>query len=110
MKLNKICLYLSNSMILFFILIIVVIYIYKNHKEGFARLGNLRNQPNPNPTNPIGLPKPYDPLPLPPSIHSCDMMTSYGVENCNKAITTSNIRCGWNNKVKNSMGGICEGI
>ena len=69
MKSNKIC--LSKYIFLLIIAIIIGVYFYKGGKEGFARLANIQNrasynnndpnQPNPNPTNPIGMPKPVAP-------------------------------------------------
>jgi len=107
MKLNKLC--ISNTLVLLFIIIIIGIYFYKGYKEGFEMPFSLQNRFGNN-SNPIGMPKPYPELTVPTKIHSCDMMTSYGENNCNNAVTTTNTQCGWNNKVKNSMGGICEGI
>ena len=69
MKSNKIC--LSKYIFLLIIDIIIGVYFYKGGNEGFARLANIQNrasynnndpnQPNPNPTNPIGMPKPVAP-------------------------------------------------
>jgi len=109
MKLNKLC--ISNTLVLLFIIIIIGIYFYKGYKEGFEMPFSLQNRFGNN-SNPIGMPKPYPDIPPPSTnaITDCDKMTPYGQTNCNNATTTHDIKCGWNNKVKNSMGGICEGI
>jgi len=107
MKFNKLC--ISNTLVILFIIIILIMYCYKGYKEGFEFQYNLQNRFGNN-SNPIGLPKPYPELNPPSSISTCDKMTPYGSINCNNATTIYNIKCGWNNKVKNSMGGICEGV
>lgn len=79
-------LFLSNSIILLFIIIIIGIYFYKGIKEG------------------------YSPLPPPLFVRACGMMTSYGEQNCNKTITIANQKCIWNNSINNNYGGVCQGI
>ena len=46
----------------------------------------------------------------PRTYKSCDALTSRGASSCNSGITSTNQRCFWNNKVKNSQGGICDGV
>jgi hypothetical protein len=52
--------------------------------------------------------------PLPPlqagTYKSCDMLTTRGESDCNVGKTSAGQKCFWNNKVKNSAGGICDGI
>jgi hypothetical protein len=53
-----------------------------------------------------------NPVPTPQkgTYHSCDALTGYGESQCNAGRTMEGQRCFWNNKVKNSAGGICDGV
>ena len=52
--------------------------------------------------------------PLPPlqagTYKSCDALTTHGESQCNVGKTSTGQKCFWNNKVKNSAGGICDGV